>query len=111
MKKNYVLTVHPDAEIDIDSSFQWGCRRWGRKNANAWVRELRRAIVNHLTSTPLACPLSPESSELGIPVRQLILGRYRVLYLVEKKTVSILPFKGFLQKNKQKEFNKKILLK
>ena len=98
MKKKYILTVHPDAEIDIDSSFQWGCRRWGRKNANAWVRELRRAIVNHLTSTPLACPLAPESSELGIPVRQLILGRYRVHYLVEKKTVTILHVRGSYNK-------------
>jgi len=98
MKKKYILTVHPEAEIDIDSSFQWGCRRWGRKNAKAWVRELRQAMINRLTSTPLGCSLAPESEELGVPIRQLIIGRYRVLYLVEKKTVTILhvrgPYKG-----------------
>ena len=94
MKKKYTLTVHPDAEIDIGSAFQWGCRRWGRKNANAWVRELRHAIVNRLTSTPLSGSIAPESKELGIPIRQLILGRYRVLYLVEKKVVTILHVRG-----------------
>ncbi len=98
MKKKYNLTVHPDAEIDIDSSFQWGCRRWGRKNAKAWVRELRQAIVNQLTSTPLGGSIAPESEELGIPIRQLILGRYRVLYLVEKKAVTILHVRGSYNK-------------
>jgi plasmid stabilization system protein ParE len=94
MKKKYILTVHQDAEIDIDSSFRWGCHRWGRKNAKLWVRELRQAIVNRLTSTPLSCSIAPESEELGIPVRQLIFGRYRVLYVVEKKTVRILHVRG-----------------
>src|SRR5689334_18066355 len=94
MKKKYILTVHPDAEIDIDSSYKWGCRRWGPKNAKAWVRELRHAIVTRLTATPLSCSIAPESEDLGIPVRQLILGRYRVLFLVEKKTVTILHVRG-----------------
>jgi len=94
MKKKYILTVHPDAEIDIGSSFQWGCRRWGRKAAKAWVRELRGAIVSRLTSTPFSCPIAPESVELGIPIRQLLVGRYRVLYLIEKKKVTILHVRG-----------------
>lgn len=92
--KKYILTVHPDAEIDIDSSFRWGCRRWGRKNAKIWVRELRNTIVSRLTSTPLSGSIAPESEQLGMPIRQLILGRYRVLYLVEKKTVTILHVRG-----------------
>ena len=98
MKKKYILTVHPDAEIDIDTSFQWGCRKWGRKNAVAWLRELRHAIVNRLTSTPFSGSIAPESDELGIPIRQLILGRYRVLYLVEKKAVTILHVRGSYNK-------------
>ena len=98
MKKKYILTVHPDAETDIDSSFQWGCRRWGRKNAKAWVRELRNAILNRLTSTPLSGSIAPESEELGIPIRHLVIGRYRVLYLVEKKTVTVLHVRGSYNK-------------
>jgi len=92
--KKYKLIFHPLAEMDISSSFQWGCRTWGRKNAKAWVRELRRAMINRLTSTPLGCSLAPESEELGVPIRHLIVGRYRILFLVEKKTVTILHVKG-----------------
>ena len=94
MKKKYILTVHPDAESDINSSFQWGCRVWGRKNAEAWVRELRRVMITRLSSTPLSCPLAPESEELGISIRHLIFDRYRVLFVVEKKTVTVLHVKG-----------------
>ena len=39
MKKKYILTVHPAAEMDIESSFLWGCRRWGRK-------KLKRGFAN-----------------------------------------------------------------
>ena len=92
--KKYKVMFHPDAEMDIDSSFQWGCRTWGRKNAKAWVRELRHAIISRLTSTPFSCSVAPESEELGIPIRHLIVGRYRILFIVEKKTVMILHVKG-----------------
>jgi plasmid stabilization system protein ParE len=85
---------HPGAEMDINSAFQWGCRTWGRKKAKAWARELRRAMINRLTSTPLACSLAPESEELGIPIRHLIVGRYRILFLIESKTVTVLHIKG-----------------
>src|SRR6185295_2427222 len=98
MKKKYILTVHPDAEIDIDSSFQWGCRRWGKKKAKIWVRELRHTILNRLTFSPFSGSIAPESEELGIPIRQLIIGRYRVLYLVEKKTVTVLHVRGSYNK-------------
>lgn len=53
-----------------------------------------RNLSERLTSTPLRCPVAPESEELGIPVRQLIDGRYRILFIVEKKTVTILHLKG-----------------
>jgi len=98
MRKKYILTVHPNAESDIESSFQWGYRRWGRKKAMAWVRELRNVIVNRLTSTPLSGSIAPESEELGIQIRQLVLGRYRILYIVDKKTVTVLHVRGSYSK-------------
>ena len=33
--KKYRVALHPDAETDISSSYQWGCRVWGQKQANA----------------------------------------------------------------------------
>jgi len=92
--KNYKVILHPDAEVDINASFEWGCRTWGQENARVWVRELRQTFKNRLTSMPLSCPVAPESEELGISVRQLIVGRYRALFIVEKRTVTILHIKG-----------------
>ena len=93
MKKHKVI-LHPDAELDIESSFKWGCRAWGEENAKLWVRKLRRTFRKQLTSMPLACPLAPEGEQLSIPIRHLIVGRYRVLFTVRGRTVTILHVRG-----------------
>ena len=92
--RKYSVIFHPDAETDIRSSYQWGRRVWGDKQAKAWVQELQRAIKLRLTSSPLSCSLGPESDDLGIEVRQLIVQRYRVLFIVEKKKATILHVRG-----------------
>ena len=92
--KKYKVMLHPDAEVDIKSSFEWGRRAWGEESARGWVRELRNTLRDWLTSKPLSCPLAPESRELGISVRHLIIGRYRILFIVEKRTVMVLHLRG-----------------
>ena len=92
--KKYKVILHSDAESDIESSFKWGCRAWGEQNAKLWVRKLRRAIRKQLTSLPMACPLAPESEQLGVSIRHLIIGRYRVLFMVTGRTVTILYVRG-----------------
>jgi plasmid stabilization system protein ParE len=88
--KKYSVILHPDAEADINSWYQWGRKVWGDKQAKAWAQELQLAVKLRLTSLPLGCPLAPESDDLGIEVRQLIVRRYRVLFIVDKKTATIL---------------------
>jgi plasmid stabilization system protein ParE len=90
----YKVILHSDAESDTESSFKWGCRAWGEENAKLWVQKLRRAITKQLTSLPLACPLAPESEQLGVSIRHLIVGRYRVLFTVRGRTVTILHVSG-----------------
>ena len=92
--KKYKVILHPDAESDIESSFKWGCRAWGEENAKLWLRKLRESIRKQLTSLPLACRLAPESDELGVPIRHLIVGRYRVLFSVRGSTVTIVHVSG-----------------
>jgi plasmid stabilization system protein ParE len=93
MKKHKVI-LHPDAELDIESSFKWGRRTWGEENAKAWVRKLRLTFRKQLTSMPLSCPLAPESEDFNVYIRQLIVGRYRVLFTVRGPTVTILHVRG-----------------
>jgi len=92
--KKFKVILHSDAASDIESSFKWGSRAWGQENAKLWVRKLRRAIRKQLTSLPLACPLAPESEQLGVSIRQLIVERYRVLFTVRGRTVTILHVSG-----------------
>ena len=92
--KKYQVILHPDAELDIESSFKWGCRAWGEENAKLWLRKLRQGVRKQLTSSPLACPLAPESEQLGVSVRHLIVGRYRALLTVRGRTVTILHVSG-----------------
>ena len=92
--QKYKVILHSDAESDIESAFKWGCRAWGQENAKLWVRKLRRAIRKQLTSLPLACPLAPESEQLGVSVRHLIAGRYRALFTVRGRTVTVLQVSG-----------------
>lgn len=92
--KKYKVILHPDAESDIESSFKWGCRAWGEENAKLWVRKLRQTFGKQLTLMPLACSIAPESERLGVPIRHLIVGRYRVLFTVSRRTVTLLHVRG-----------------
>jgi plasmid stabilization system protein ParE len=92
--RKYKVILHSDAESDIESSFNWGSRAWGENNAKLWVRKLRRAIRKQLTSLPMACPLAAESEQLGVSIRHLIVGRYRVLFTVRGRTVTVLHVSG-----------------
>jgi len=92
--KKHTVVFHPDAETDIESSYQWGRRAWGDEQAKAWVRELRRTIKSQLTTRPLSCPVAPESEDLGVPIRQLIMQRYRILFILENRLVTILHVRG-----------------
>jgi plasmid stabilization system protein ParE len=92
--KRFKVVLHPDAEADITSIFEWGCRAWGRKEAELWIQQLRHTFRKRLTSTPLRCSIAPESDELGITIRQLIVKRYRILFIVEQGTVTVVHLKG-----------------
>lgn len=92
--KKYTVTFHPDAEQDVLTSYEWGCRAWGEKQAQQWVRELHHAIKKRLSAFPESCPLAPESEELGVLVRQFVMQRYRVLFIVKGKQVVVLHVRG-----------------
>jgi plasmid stabilization system protein ParE len=90
----YTIIFHPEAEQDIRASLAWGVRVWGRTPAHKWLRQLRDTIKKRLTQSPEGCPLAPESSDLGVVIRQLVIGRYRVLFTVDAQTVTILHLRG-----------------
>ena len=92
--KRYRIKFTEEAMRNIHASFEWGSKYWGHNEAVKWYGSLKRQIKNTLTSIPHGLPLAPDSEELGMEIRQLVSGRYRILFRVEKQTVWILHVVG-----------------
>ena len=92
MKKLKVI-LELSAKNDIRDSYAWGCEHFGIQGANKWIRELRNAI-DSLSTYPNRGPLALENDEFVEEIRQLIVGRYRVLYTVSSESVHILHVRG-----------------
>lgn len=89
----YTVDITENARREMDKSHQWGCDKWGKRQADKWFRGLMEAILD-LEHFPERQPLAPESEELETPVRHLIYGRYRIIFEVEKDMVRILYCRG-----------------
>ena len=92
--KRYAVAFEESAQEDVRSSYDWGCRVWGKKEAQRWVRELRTAILRQLSIVPKGFPIAPEDDEFAEEIRQMIVGRYRVLFTIRKSKVHVLHIRG-----------------
>jgi plasmid stabilization system protein ParE len=92
--KRYDVVVEESAQRDVRGSYDWGCRAWGKKEAQQWVRHLRAAIFRQLSLMPRGFPLAPENDEFSEEIRQMIVGRYRVLFTIKKRKVHVLHVRG-----------------
>src|ERR1041384_8332262 len=55
--KLYAVIFKTSAQENVRESYDWGCRAWGKKEAQRWVRDLRSAIVRQLSIVPKGFPL------------------------------------------------------
>ena len=92
--KSYRVVFSRSAENDLIESVTWGIETWGEQAASGWAREFRRALQQMLRSFPISQPLASESDIFDIEIRQMILGRYRVLFAVDGNTVNVLHIRG-----------------
>ena len=92
--KRYVVVLELSAQADVRGSYDWGCGVWGKKEAKRWIRELRAAITKQLSLIPKGFPLAPENDEFSEEIRQMIVGRYRVLFTIRKNKVHVLHVRG-----------------
>lgn len=98
--KQYSVVFSQSAEKDVYESFEWGHREWGEKLAIKWARELKKSVEGLLERFPNSQPIAPESDDLLFEVRQMIVGRYRVLFVIEGDQVHILHVRGsFVNEN------------
>ena len=92
--KRYVVVFEESAQIDVRGSYDWGCRNWGKKEARRWVRQLRDAVSKQLSLMPRGFPIAPEDDEFSEEIRQMNVGRYRVLFTIRKRNVHVLHVRG-----------------
>ena len=90
----YSVEFSLSAESELIDVIAWGIEYWGEQPSFRWAREFRNRIERSLAVAPLGCPLAPESEFVSVEVRQLILGRYRVLFEIRARTVNILHIRG-----------------
>ena len=76
----YLVEISPSALNDAESAFL-RLRRDSPDYADQWFNGLLEAIVS-LEKFPNRCSPAPESQELGVDLRQLLYGKYRILFLV-----------------------------
>jgi plasmid stabilization system protein ParE len=92
--KRYAVVFEESAQKDVRKSYDWGCRFWGKKEAQRWVRQLRTAVLKQLSILPKGFPVAPEDDEFSEEIRQMIVGRYRVLFTIRGGKVHVLHIRG-----------------
>jgi plasmid stabilization system protein ParE len=92
--KRFVVIFEDSAQADVRESYDWGCRAWGKREAQQWVRQMRTAALKQLGVIPKAFPLAPEDDEFSEEIRQMLVGRYRVLFRIKGHKVHVLHVRG-----------------
>ena len=92
--KRYEIVFEESAQADLRVSYDWGCRVWGKKEAQQWARELRAAVSRQLSLVPRGFRLAPENEDFSEEIRQMVVGRYRVLFTIRKRKVHVLHLRG-----------------
>jgi plasmid stabilization system protein ParE len=92
--KRYLIVFEESAQADVRGSYDWGCRVWGKKEAQRWARQLRTAVSKQLSIMPKGFPIAPEDDEFAEEIRQMVIGRYRVLFTIRKGKVHVLHVRG-----------------
>ena len=92
--KRYVVIFESSAQGDVRRSYDWSCRAWGKRKAKQWARQLRTAVFKQLAILPKGFPLAPEDDEFTEEIRQMVIGRYRVLFTIKGREVHVLHVRG-----------------
>jgi plasmid stabilization system protein ParE len=92
--KGYRVIFEGSAQENVRESYGWGSRVWGKREARQWARELRNAVVKESGVVPKGFPLAAENELFSEEIRQMIIGRYRVLFTIKGRNVHVLHVRG-----------------
>ncbi|MGC8552697.1 MAG: type II toxin-antitoxin system RelE/ParE family toxin [Phycisphaerae bacterium] len=84
----YKLVLHPAAARELEEAYRWIAVE-SKPKADQWYNNLIKKL-DMLTHIPNRCPPAPERRFSDEPFRQLIYGKYRIIFLVDERCVRIL---------------------
>ena len=84
----YKICVTPEAEVDLRSIADYIVSQHAPEAARRFIKSLRSQIES-LRVFPGGYGRAPEGEAVGVDLRQMMHGMYRILYTVEATTVTV----------------------
>ena len=85
----YDVVVESSARKNIDDAFRWMVANTSSEYAALWYMEIYGAM-DSLRDSPARCGLAIENQYFKEEIRQLICGKYRLLFEIDGETVRVL---------------------
>ena len=85
----YTVIVESSARKDIDDAYRWMVKNTSPKSAALWYLDIYGAMES-LKNFPARCGLALENHFFKEEIRQLICGKYRILFEIDGETVRVL---------------------
>jgi plasmid stabilization system protein ParE len=84
----FKVQITEQAEAELNEAYEWIASQ-SLEQAVIWFNGLVEA-ADTLSTFPERCPRAPESTELDLEIRQLLYGKYRLMFIVRDDTVYLL---------------------
>lgn len=86
----YRVLIHPEAEVELEDAYWWIAHEAASQAiADKWKAQLLKK-ARSLRQFPERCAIAPEGRLMGEPIRQLLCGPYRLLFVIDERTVTVL---------------------
>lgn len=86
----YGVLIHPEAEAELEDAYWWiADEAASQAVAEKWKAQLLKK-VSSLRQFPERCAIAPEGRLMEESVRQLICRPYRLLFVIDGRTVTVL---------------------
>jgi plasmid stabilization system protein ParE len=84
----FKVTVHPPVVVDVEAARAY-LAEWSEKSADQWYEAVKTQIAG-LEQMPRRFPVAAESKYVNREIRQVLVGKYRVLFTVVEQEVHVL---------------------
>lgn len=85
---NFKVKITEQAEVELDEAYGWIAAD-SLEQAAHWFNGLVEACQS-LSLNPERCPRAPESNDIDRDIRQLLYGKYRILFTITDDIVYLL---------------------